>query len=218
MSSSKRPGRSNAGSISVGRLVAPISTTFCSSSSPSISARMVLTTRSVTCGSPRPPPRAGTRLSSSSMKMIVGATNRPTLIDPALLRPGRFDELIYVGTPDETGRARILAIHTRDMPLAKDVDLAALAKRTDRFTGADQEEQERRAGLTALRRGMDAAEVTMADFESALGEPRASVTPEMLAEYSRIQEPLKSSAVRPMRGIGFVLPGMLHSRPGGKPD
>ena len=150
--------------------------------------------------------------------VLIGATNRPTLIDPALLRPGRFDELIYVGTPDETGRARILAIHTRDMPLAKDVDLAALAKRTDRFTGADLEDLVRRAGLTALRRGMDAAEVTMADFESALGETRASVTPEMLDEYSRIQETLKSDAVRPMSGIGFVLPGMLHSRPGGKPD
>ena len=150
--------------------------------------------------------------------VLIGATNRPTLIDPALLRPGRFDELIYVGTPDETGRARILAIHTRDMPLAKDVDLASLAKRTDRFTGADLEDLVRRAGLTALRRGMDAAEVTMADFESALGETRASVTPEMLDEYSRIQETLKSDAVRPMGGIGFVLPGMLHSRPGGKPD
>jgi len=150
--------------------------------------------------------------------VLIGATNRPTLIDPALLRPGRFDELIYVGTPDEAGRARILAIHTRDMPLAKDVDLAALAKRTDRFTGADLEDLVRRAGLTALRRGMDAAEVTMADFESALGETRASVTPEMLDEYSRIQETLKSDAVRPMSGIGFVLPGMLHSRPGGKPD
>ena len=150
--------------------------------------------------------------------VLIGATNRPTLIDPALLRPGRFDELIYVGTPDETGRARILAIHTRDMPLAKDVDLASLAKRTDRFTGADLEDLVRRAGLTALRRGMDAAEVTMADFESALGETRASVTPEMLDEYSRIQETLKSDAVRPMSGIGFVLPGMLHSRPGGKPD
>jgi transitional endoplasmic reticulum ATPase len=150
--------------------------------------------------------------------VVIGATNRPTLIDPALLRPGRFDELIYVGTPDEAGRARILAIHTRDMPLAKDVDLGSLAKRTDRFTGADLEDLVRRAGLTALRRGLDAGEVTMADFEAALGETRASVTPEMLEEYSRIQETLKSDAVRPMSGIGFVLPGMLRPRPGGKPD
>src|SRR6476660_3302557 len=109
--------------------------------------------------------------------VVIGATNRPTLIDPALLRPGRFDELIYVGVPDTAGRRRILAIHTRHMPLADDVDLESLAKRTDRFTGADLEDLVRRAGLTALRRGLDAAKVSMADFETALTETRASVTP-----------------------------------------
>ena len=149
--------------------------------------------------------------------VVIGATNRPTLIDPALLRPGRFDDLIYVGTPDVAGRRRILAIHTRNMPLAKDVDLEALAKRTDRFTGADLEDLVRRAGLTALRRALDSGEVTMADFEAAMTETRASVTPEMLEEYDRIQETLKSDAVRPMGGIGFVLPGMLRPKAGGKP-
>jgi transitional endoplasmic reticulum ATPase len=150
--------------------------------------------------------------------VVIGATNRPTLIDPALLRPGRFDELIYVGTPDTAGRRRILAIHTRDMPLAKDVDLESLARRTDHFTGADLEDLVRRAGLTALRGGLDAAEVRMADFEAALAETRPSVTPEMLEEYDRIQETLKSDAVRPLGGIGFVLPGMLRARPGGKSE
>jgi transitional endoplasmic reticulum ATPase len=148
--------------------------------------------------------------------VVIGATNRPTLIDPALLRPGRFDELIYVGTPDTAGRRRILAIHTRNMPLADDVDLEKIAQRTDRFTGADLEDLVRRAGLTALRRGLDTGKVTMADFEVALSETRASVTPEMLEEYDRIQETLKSEATRPMGGIGFVLPGMLHPREGGK--
>ena len=143
--------------------------------------------------------------------VVIGATNRPTLVDPALLRPGRFDELIYVGTPDTAGRRRILAIHTRKMPLADDVDLESLAQRTERFTGADLEDLTRRAGLTALRRGLDAGKVTKADFETALSETRASVTPEMLEEYDRIQQTLKSDAVRPT-GIGFVLPGMLRSR------
>jgi len=145
--------------------------------------------------------------------VLIGATNRPNLIDPALLRPGRLDELIYVGTPDTAGRRRILAIHTEDMPLAADVDLESLAQRTDRFTGADLEDLVRRAGLTALRRGLDADKVTMADFEAALVETRASVTPDMLEEYQRIEETLKSEAVRPT-GIGFVLPGMLRSRGG----
>ena len=88
----------------------------------------------------------------------------------------------------------------------------ALAQRTERFTGADLEDLVRRAGLTALRRGLDAGKVTMADFEAALNETRASVTPEMLDEYAQIQETLKSDAVRPVGGIGFVLPGMLHPR------
>jgi transitional endoplasmic reticulum ATPase len=150
--------------------------------------------------------------------VVIGATNRPTLIDPALLRPGRFDELIYVGTPDTAGRRRILAIHTRKMPLADDVDLEKLAQRTDRFTGADLEDLVRRAGLTALRRGLDTGKVSMADFETALGETRASVTLDMLEEYQRIQETLKSEATRPLGGIGFVLPGMLRPKAGGKED
>ncbi|MEO8176646.1 MAG: CDC48 family AAA ATPase [Sphingomicrobium sp.] len=148
--------------------------------------------------------------------VVIGATNRPSLIDPALLRPGRFDELIYVGPPDVGGRQRILAIHTSGMPLAKDVDLANLAQRAELFTGADLEDLVRRAGLTALRRGIDAGEVTMADFEAALAETRASVTPEMLEEYDRIRQTLKSDAVRPLGGIGFVLPGMLRPRSNGK--
>jgi transitional endoplasmic reticulum ATPase len=150
--------------------------------------------------------------------VVIGATNRPGLIDPALLRPGRFDELIYVGTPDTAGRRRILAIHTSGMPLADDVDLESLAQRTERFTGADLEDLVRRAGLTALRRGIDAGKVTKADFESALSETRASVTPEMIEEYQQIQNTLKSDAVRPLGGIGFVLPGMLHPRGPEKKD
>src|SRR6476469_8269500 len=150
--------------------------------------------------------------------VVMAATNRPNLVDPALLRPGRLDELVYVGPPDVAGRRRILAIHAKSMPLAKDVDLEVLARRTERFTGADLEDLVRRAGLTALRAGLDAGKVTMADFEAALAETRASVTPEMLEEYERIQDTLKSEATRPLGGIGFVLPGMLRPRPGGKEE
>ena len=146
--------------------------------------------------------------------VVIGATNRPSLIDPALLRPGRFDELIYVAPPETAGRRRILAIHTEGMPLSEDVDLESLAQRTERFTGADLEDLVRRAGLNALRRGLDASQVTKADFEEALSDTRASVTEQMLGEYDQIQETLKSNAVRPS-GIGFVLPGMLRPR-GGK--
>ena len=98
------------------------------------------------------------------------------------------------------------------MPLAKDVDLELLARNTERFTGADLEDLVRRAGLTALRRSLDEALVTMADFQTALEETRASVTEEMLDDYAKIRDTLKSDAVRPVGGIGFVLPGTLRPR------
>ena len=148
--------------------------------------------------------------------VVIGATNRPNLVDPALLRPGRFDELVYVGVPDAAGRERILGIHTAKMPLASDVDLAALARRTEKFTGADLEDLTRRAGLAALRHSLGAALVTMADFEIALKDTRASVTPEMEEDYARIADTLKANAMRPTTGIGFVMPGQLTPRASGE--
>ncbi len=141
--------------------------------------------------------------------VVIGATNRPALVDPALLRPGRFDELVYVGTPDTAGREHILGIHTARMPLAGDVDLAALASKTERFTGADLEDVVRRAGLSALRRvGGDVAVVEAQDFAAALKDARATVTVEMEAEYLKLRGELKkrAAAVQP---IGFVSPDML---------
>src|SRR3546814_17371464 len=107
--------------------------------------------------------------------VVIGATNRPNLIDPALLRPGRFDELVYVSVPDKGGRRTILGIHTDAMPLASDVDLDDLAARTARFTGADLEDLVRRAGLFALRAPLDVKAVTAHHFERAHQEPRAPV-------------------------------------------
>jgi len=142
--------------------------------------------------------------------VVIGATNRPTLIDPALLRPGRFDELVYVGTPDEEGRAHILSIHTKDMPMAEDVDLAKIAKATQRFTGADLEDVVRRAGLNALRRvGGDVSEVAGVDFDEALKDSRATVTSKMEAEYRKMRGELKKRAVE-VQPIGFVHHGMVE--------
>ena len=109
--------------------------------------------------------------------VVIGATNRPTLMDPALLRPGRFDELVYVTVPDQKGRRHILSIHTEKMPLGKDVDLDEIAERTARFTGADLEDLVRRAGLFAFReKGEAVKEVDMSHFAQALNASRASVT------------------------------------------
>ncbi|MBY8829199.1 CDC48 family AAA ATPase [Hephaestia mangrovi] len=143
--------------------------------------------------------------------VVIGATNRPNLVDPALLRPGRFDELIYVGVPSQEGRRRILSIQTQKMPLAEDVDLDALAVRTDRFTGADLEDLVRRAGLAALRKSLSSEQVTMADFETALDDSRASVTPEMEKDYEQMAARLKQDAAA-IQPIGFVGPGMLKPR------
>jgi transitional endoplasmic reticulum ATPase len=134
--------------------------------------------------------------------VVIGATNRPTLIDPALLRPGRFDELVYISIPDRDGRLKILEIHTAEMPLADDVDLEALADRTQGYTGADLEDLVRRAGLQALRENLEATEVSMRFFEQALSEVRASVSPETEREYERLAEELKRRANEPRR-MGF---------------
>lgn len=142
--------------------------------------------------------------------VVVGATNRPALVDPALLRPGRFDELVYVGTPDLEGRVHILSIHTKDMPLASDVDLAVVAGETDRFTGADLEDVVRRAGLNALRRmGGDVSEVAAEDFAEALKDSRATVTSRMEAEYRRMRGELKKRAAE-VQPIGFFAPDTLE--------
>ncbi|MDE0878752.1 MAG: CDC48 family AAA ATPase [Sphingomonas bacterium] len=143
--------------------------------------------------------------------VVIGATNRPNMIDPALLRPGRFDELVYVGVPSAEGRRRILSIQTQKMPLGDDVDLDTVASRTDRFTGADLEDVVRRAGLVALRRSIESPNVTMADFEQALTESRASVTPELEREYEQIAARLKQDAAA-MQPIGFIAPGQLTPR------
>ncbi|MEW4467625.1 CDC48 family AAA ATPase [Parasphingorhabdus sp. JC815] len=141
--------------------------------------------------------------------IVIGATNRPALVDPALLRPGRFDELVYVSVPGKDGRRRILAIHTEKMPIGKDVDLDDIADRAERYTGADLEDLVRRAGLNALREHGGLVEtVSMKHFEQALKDSRASVTPEMEEEYSKIEGELKQNAMR-AEPIGFVAPGML---------
>ncbi|XAZ21102.1 CDC48 family AAA ATPase (plasmid) [Sinorhizobium sp. B11] len=135
--------------------------------------------------------------------VVMGATNRPNLLDPALLRPGRFDELVYVPVPDLTGRRKILGIHTRKMPLADDVSLDDLAEKTERFTGADLEDLTRRAGLIALRQSIDASMVSKEDFAMALQEVRPSVTPEVEREYEDMLRTLRQENPQKMQ-IGFT--------------
>ncbi|HEX6068673.1 MAG TPA: CDC48 family AAA ATPase [Longimicrobiaceae bacterium] len=134
--------------------------------------------------------------------VVVGATNRPTLIDPALLRPGRFDELVYVPVPGVEGRLQILKIHTKDMPMEDDVDLQRIADEARGYTGADLEDVVRRAGMLALRENLTIPKVPMRLFEQALKDTRASVTPEMEKEYEQMAESLRRENPRG-RTIGF---------------
>ena len=136
-------------------------------------------------------------LKSRGRVVVIGATNIPDNLDPALRRPGRFDREIEIGIPDRDGRAEILEIHTRGMPLADDVDTAYLAAVTHGFSGADLEALAREAGMGALRRLMPdidlaaadvpygqlmAAEVTMGDFRGALGGIAPSALREVFTE------------------------------------
>jgi transitional endoplasmic reticulum ATPase len=115
--------------------------------------------------------------------VVIGATNRPDLVDPALLRPGRFDRLIYVPPPDEKARLEILKIHTRGMPLAKDVDLEALAKQLEGYSGADIAALCREAAMLALREDINSKEVKLRHFQEAKKKIKPSLTPDVLTYY-----------------------------------
>jgi len=103
---------------------------------------------------------------ASTNVIVIAATNRPDVLDQALLRPGRFDRQVTVGYPDRAGREAILRIHTRQIPLAKDVDLGVLARQTPGFAGADLANLANEAALLAARK--DRATVGLAEFEESL--------------------------------------------------
>lgn len=109
--------------------------------------------------------------------VVLGATNRPDLIDPALLRPGRLERLVFVEPPDAEARRDILRTAGKSVPLADDVDLDALADQLDGYSAADCVALLREAALTAMRRSLDAADVTMADVEKARETVRPSLDP-----------------------------------------
>lgn len=120
--------------------------------------------------------------------IVIAATNRPDMLDPALLRPGRFEKIIYVPPPDAKGRLEILLIHTRGVPLAEDVDIEELAKLTEGYTGADLAALVREASMIALRENLNNPIVRWAHIEQALKKIRPSITRQMLEFYARWME------------------------------
>ncbi|MEM4251818.1 MAG: AAA family ATPase, partial [Candidatus Bathyarchaeia archaeon] len=115
--------------------------------------------------------------------VVIGATNRPDIVDPAILRPGRFDRLIFVPAPDPKTIKQIFKIHTSKMPLSPDVDLDMLAKSATGYSGADIESICREAAMNALRRDPDSREVTLVDFRNAMAKIKPSITPDVNTWY-----------------------------------
>jgi len=118
--------------------------------------------------------------------VVIAATNRPDILDPAMLRPGRFDRLIYVPSPDEDARLEIFRIYTKEMPLADDVELTTLARATKDYSGADIAALCREAGMHLLRRSMSSDTVSMADFKKGMDTIGPSITPEVENWYRSV--------------------------------
>ncbi|MCE4603649.1 MAG: AAA family ATPase, partial [Aeropyrum sp.] len=123
--------------------------------------------------------------------VVIGATNRPDILDPALLRPGRFDRIIYVPPPDKETRKEIFKIHTRKVPLAEDVDFDKLAELTEGYTGADIEAVVREAVMLKLREKLEVGKVEMRHFLQALKKVQPSLTREDIIRYERMARELK---------------------------
>jgi len=130
--------------------------------------------------------------------VIIGATNRPDIVDTALLRPGRFDRIILTPAPDTASRLDIFKVHTKSMPL-KNVDLNELADDTDGYVGADIEALCREAAIDALRKDPAAKEITLDNFKSAMKSVRPSITPDVEQAYAQMKDKFSSARGKEMK-------------------
>jgi len=126
--------------------------------------------------------------------VVMGATNRPDILDPEILRPGRFDRILLVGPTDKKGRLEIFKIHTKNMPLAKDVDIQEIAEKTEGYVGSDIEGLCREAAMLALRKNIEAKQVTKDNFEEAMAKVKPSVTKQDIEKYKKVEENYLKSA------------------------
>ncbi len=126
--------------------------------------------------------------------VVVASTNRPDIVDPAFLRPGRFDRLLYVTAPDLEARKKVLEVHTKDMPLAPDVSLLSIAQRTEGYSGADLENVCREAGMEAIREKMtDLEKIENRHFETALEKINSTLPIDIVESYDNMSKELMSS-------------------------
>lgn len=136
--------------------------------------------------------------------VVIGATNRPDIIDPALIRPGRFDELILVPIPDEGARREIFKVHTGKMALAEDVDTEKLVSMTDQYTGADIAAVCKKAGRLALREDLHAKNIKQRHFLNAIAETGPSVTPDTMKYYEAIKGELRTRKSKEIENPSYI--------------
>ena len=134
--------------------------------------------------------------------IVVAATNRPDIVDPALIRSGRFDRLVYVGVPTKSGREAILRIHTKGMPLTN-VDLTELADITEGYVGSDLESLCKESAMLAMREDLD--QIEMRHFEEAIQKIRPTANTDITDHYQRVQEMFKGGvpAKEPSSYVGY---------------
>ena len=123
--------------------------------------------------------------------LVIAATNRPDILDPAVMRPGRFDRLIYVPSPDVDSLKEIFKIHAHSMPLSRDVEIDELARKAQGYSGADIEAICREAAMTSLRNDVEAVEVSRRDFDEAMERVGPSIAPEDDAWYQKFSKRLR---------------------------
>jgi len=116
---------------------------------------------------------------------LLAATNRPDRIDPALLRPGRFDRILYVAPPEKEERAEIIQIHLKKIPHAADIEVAAIADKTIGYSGAEVAAVCREASMSAMLEDINADKVHMRHFNTAIANVKPGITQEMLAFYKK---------------------------------
>jgi transitional endoplasmic reticulum ATPase len=131
--------------------------------------------------------------------VVIGATNRPDLLDSALLRPGRFDRIVLVSVPDKKARKEIFTVHLKKMPLAKDVKRDELVEKTEGYVGADIEAVCREAAMLALRDNMDSKDIKMKYFTEALKKVRPSASKDIEATYQQFNENFRKTRAEEMK-------------------
>ena len=134
--------------------------------------------------------------------VVIAATNRPDILDPALLRSGRFDRLLMIGPPDKLSRHEILKIHTSKTPMSDEVNIEELAELTEGYVGSDLDALCREAVMLAMREDLN--KVEMNHFREALKKVRPSIEESMVSYYERIGERFKGGLkVEPPSYIGY---------------